>query len=310
MEKVRRYAPIALSMLLFSLAVWAISEEFKHYTFGDLLASFGAIPTVDKVVAIMLTALGYLSMSGYDWLGFRYIDRPLSLGIILRTSFISYAMGNTIGFTLFSGTAIRYRFYAPAGVGNLDLAKVITFTHFSFWLGMLALSGVSFLVDPLAIPDLLKLPFHTARPLGVIFLAIVFLYFVLTWVQKRPIRIAGEEFSLPSRRISIALILVTAIDWALAAGVLYCLLPDSYAVSYFGFFGLYIFAMIAGVISGVPGGIGVFEFIMLTLRPETVTQPDLLGSLIAYRGIYYFLPLIVAFIVLLGYEMGKKGRKS
>jgi uncharacterized membrane protein YbhN (UPF0104 family) len=56
----------------------------------------------------------------------------------------------------------------------------------------------------------------------------------------------------------------------------------------------------------VPGGIGVFEFIMLRLRPEYVSNAELLGSLIAYRAIYYFLPLIVAFVWLLGYEARRK----
>jgi uncharacterized membrane protein YbhN (UPF0104 family) len=67
-------------------------------------------------------------MTGYDRLGFYYIKHPLALGTIIRTAFISYALGNTIGLTLFSGTAIRYRFYTPAGVGVVDIAKVITFT--------------------------------------------------------------------------------------------------------------------------------------------------------------------------------------
>jgi uncharacterized membrane protein YbhN (UPF0104 family) len=73
-----------------------------------------------------------------------------------------------------------------------------------------------------------------------------------------------------------------------------------------GFFGLYVFAMTAGVLSNVPGGIGVFEFIMLRLRPEYVSNAELFGSLIAYRAIYYFLPLIVAFVWLLGYEARRK----
>jgi uncharacterized membrane protein YbhN (UPF0104 family) len=310
MKRVQRYAPIALSLILFCLAVWAIAEEFKHYTIAQLLQSLASIPASDKWGAVALTVLGYLSMSGYDWLGFRYIRYSLPFPTILRTSFISYGLGNTIGFTLFSGTAIRYRLYSPAGVGTIDLAKEIAFTHFSFWLGMLAIGGFSFLVEPLAIPKLLKLPFATARPLGVIFLAIVAVYFLLTSVVKKPVRIAGEEFALPSFPISLALLLVSCVDWALAAGVLYVLLPENYPISYFGFFGLYVFAMTAGVISNVPGGMGVFELIMLGLRPESVSRADLLGSLIAYRGIYYFLPLAVAFALLFAYEMARKKRSS
>jgi uncharacterized membrane protein YbhN (UPF0104 family) len=57
-------------------------------------------------------------------LGFYYINHPLALGTIIRTAFISYALGNTIGLTLFSGTAIRYRFYTPAGWGWWILPKL------------------------------------------------------------------------------------------------------------------------------------------------------------------------------------------
>ena len=308
MSRLRKLAPFLLSLSLFILAIWAISQEFKHYTFADLLDSLARISTANKLGSIFLTVLGYLSMTGYDWLGFRYINHPLALPKIIRTSFISYAIGNTVGFTIFSGTAIRYRFYSPAGVGKFDIAKVITFTHLSFWLGMLTIGGVGFLTDPLAVPQLLRLPFATAKPLGVIFLFIVGLYFILTIIYKKPIKIANREVTIPSLPISIALIFVSCLDWILAAGVLYVLLPDSYNMSFFGFFGIYIFALTIGIISNVPGGLGVFEFIMLKLRPSSISEPDLLGALIAYRGVYHFLPLIVAFVLLIGYEIQRKAR--
>lgn len=305
-KRILRFAPIILSLSLFILAVWAISQEFKHYTFAQLLASLNHITTSRKLEAIFWMALGYLSMTGYDRLGFYYINHPLVLGTIIRTAFISYALGNTIGLTLFSGTAIRYRFYTPAGVGVVDIAKVITFTHLSFWLGMLGIGGISFLLDPQRIPQLLKLPFLTTKPLGIIFLFLVTGYFFLALTYKKPIKIGKENIYLPSWNLSLALILLTFIDWILAARVLYLLLPDNYNTSFLGFFGLYVFAMTAGVLSNVPGGIGVFEFIMLRLRPEYVSNGELLGSLIAYRAIYYFLPLIVAFVWLLGYEARRK----
>lgn len=309
MKRLRQFVPIAIALVLFVLAIGAITKEFQNYTFAELVASFNSIPTRDKLGAIFLTVLGYLSMTGFDFLGFRYIDRSLAPGKIIRTSFISYALGNTIGLTIFSGTAIRYRFYSPAGVGAIDIARVIGFTHFSFWLGMLAIGGVVYLFDPLEVPKLLHLPFQTLRPVGAIFLGILVVYLGLAAIVKKPLRIANEEFTLPSFSLSIALVIVSFVDWGLASGVLYVLLPDSYQMSFAAFFALYVFAMTAGVISNVPGGAGVFELIVLTLRPETVTKPDLLGALIAYRGVYYLLPLLVAITLLVGYEIQRKTRK-
>lgn len=62
-KKIWRFAPIILSLSLFILAVWAISQEFKHYTFAQLLASLDHITTSRQLEAIFCMALGYLSMT-------------------------------------------------------------------------------------------------------------------------------------------------------------------------------------------------------------------------------------------------------
>ncbi len=310
MSKVRKILPFLLTLSLFVLAVWAISQEFKNYTFQDLVTSFSRIPRSDKLLAIFFTIIGYLSMGGYDWLGFIYIGHQLNLGTIVRTSFISYALGNTVGFTIFSGTAIRYRFYSPAGVSNIDIAKVIAFTHLSFWLGMLGIGGLSFLLDPLAIPNIVKLPVQSARSIGIIFLCILAFYFWFITFVKKPLKFGDVELGVPSLKVSLGLIIVACIDWGFAAAVIYALLPDSYSISFLGFFGIYILSMTTSIISNVPGGLGVFEFMMLKLRPPNVSEPDLLGSLLAYRGVYYLLPLVVAMIMLIGYEIQKKYQNS
>jgi phosphatidylglycerol lysyltransferase len=58
-----------------------------------------------------------------------------------------------------------------------------------------------------------------------------------------------------------------------------------------------LLALTAGAASNVPGGIGVFEFVLLLLLPG-VPQDRLLGALVAYRAIYYFAPFAVALVLL------------
>ena len=86
-----------------------------------------------------------------------------------------------------------------------------------------------------------------------------------------------------------------------AAAVLYVLLPPQAALSFAAFAGVYLLALAAGVISNVPGGIGVFEFVLLLLLPN-VPQDRLLGALLAYRAIYYFAPFAVALVLLGAHE--------
>src|SRR5260221_12520239 len=60
--------------------------------------------------------------------------------------------------------------------------------------------------------------------------------------------------------------------------------------------------MSAGVLSAVPGGLGVFEAVFVVLLPG-VPPPQLLGVLIAYRLVYYALPFLVSIGLLVGHEI-------
>ncbi|MGK7954979.1 MAG: hypothetical protein AB4063_06930 [Crocosphaera sp.] len=299
---VRRFIqclPILLAVSLLTLSIITIRHEFQEHNPVEILNYLANLTTIRKIGVIALTSLGYLIMTGYDFLGFYYINNVLKPSKIILTAFISYAVGNTVGFSALSGTAIRYRFYGGWGISKLKIAQLIIFTHLTFWVGLLGVSGVVFLVDPLSLPKILKLPFTSAHPISFIFLVLVSVYFTVSFFRKKPLRIGSELIEFPSTKISLASISIAAMDWGVASGVLYLLLPLSKNVSFPGFFGIYILGLTAGLISSVPGGLGIFESVILLSLPNTISQADILGGLIAYRCIYYFLPLIVAIILLI-----------
>ncbi|MEH1847657.1 MAG: lysylphosphatidylglycerol synthase domain-containing protein [Nostoc sp.] len=290
-----------LSLLVLSL--WAIANELREYNYRDILNSLAAIPKSRLSWAIWLTALGYLVMIGYDILGFSYIGCFLSWNKIAFTNFISSAFSNTIGFALLTGSAIRYRFYSSWGVSKLAIAQVIAFANFTFWLGMFAVAGLLFIINSLQIPTQLHLPFATVRPIGVIFLLLVAAYLLGSILIKQPLIIRGQEFRFPTFKISLAQIAISSFDWILAAAVLYAVLPSNTPLSYLDFLGIYLLAMFAGVVSNVPGGLGVFETIILLILSSKVSGAAILSSLLAYRGVYYFLPLLLATGLLGLYEI-------
>ncbi|MEH2310890.1 MAG: lysylphosphatidylglycerol synthase domain-containing protein [Nostoc sp.] len=303
LKKLQHNFSTLFGLLLLVLSVWAIANELHQYNYRDILSSLTAIPKNRLSWAIWLTALGYLVMIGYDILGFSYINRSLSWNKIALTNFISSAFTNTIGFALLTGSAIRYRFYASWGVSAIAIAQVIAFANFTFWLGMFAVAGFLFLVNPLKIPTQLHLPFATVRPIGVIFLLLVAIYLLGSILIQQPLIIRGQEFRFPSFKISLAQIAISSFDWILAAAVLYVVLPNNISLSYLDFLGIYLLAMFAGVISNVPGGLGVFETIILLILSSKVSGAAILGSLLAYRGVYYFLPLLIAAGLLGLYEI-------
>jgi phosphatidylglycerol lysyltransferase len=125
-------------------------------------------------------------------------------------------------------------------------------------------------------------------------------------MKKRPIRIGGWEFPIPSSRLFLLQVSIAVLDWGLAGCVLYFLLPSAENLSLTGFIGIYLLAQFAGLISQVPGGLGVFETTILLLLPPRLSASAVLGSLLAYRFIYYLVPLGIASLMLGAHEVIEK----
>jgi len=83
--------------------------------------------------------------------------------------------------------------------------------------------------------------------------------------------------------------------------VLFALLPPAKGLSFASYLGVFLLAQTAGLISQVPGGLGVFETMILLLLSHTLPASLIFGALLAYRGIYYILPLLLA-VILLGIQ--------
>ena len=221
-----------LGLLLFIIALFVLHRELKDYSYHDVIRSLGELPTVLIYLALALTILNYLVMTGYDSLALRYIRNPLAYRKIAFASFIGYAFSTNIGLSMIAGSSVRYRLYSAWGLSAIDITKVVAFYTLALWLGLGTVAGVMFLIEPLALPLLLHLPFSSIQPLGILFLILVGGYLSLCALRKRPLRIRGWELSLPSVRLSLYQITVASLDWSLGGAVLYVLLPDSPILSY------------------------------------------------------------------------------
>jgi phosphatidylglycerol lysyltransferase len=283
-----------VGLLFFSGALWILHHELKAYHLQDIVRHLREIPAHCLLLALAFTFLSYLIMTGYDILALRYVRHPVSYGRIALASFIGYAFSNNMGFAMIAGSSVRYRLYSAWGLSALEITKVVAFCGLSLWLGFFTLGGMVFLFEPMAVPHALRIPFTSVRPLGGIFLIIVAAYLLWSGLKKRPLKIQEWEFPLPSSRLLVAQITVASMDWALAGSVLYMLLPPVSHLSYAGFLGIYLLAQTAGLVSQIPGGLGVFETVVLVLLAPSIPASGVLGALLIFRGIYYLLPLGVA----------------
>jgi phosphatidylglycerol lysyltransferase len=294
------------SVLFFAGALWLLHRELAGFHYHDVFDFLESLPYARVAQALVLTACGYLALTGYDVLAFRFIGRPIPYWKVALASFIGYSFSNTLGLPLLTGTPIRLRFYAGWGVSALDIARVVLFGILTFWLGFLALGGVAFLIDPLVIPGSIHLGLLNARPIGILFLLIVAGYLLATVLWRKPVVWRGVEVALPRPRLALLQVADAMLDWAFAAAVLYSLLPPSWNIAFPVLLGAFLFAQIAGLISQVPAGLGVFETLMILLLPRELPRAHVLAALVAFRGVYYFLPLLVAAGLLGGNEVVKR----
>ncbi len=254
-------------------------------------AHLHAIPRRQILAALGFTALSYWLLTTYEVLALRYLQRAIPYARILFTSFIAYSFGHALGFAVFTGSAIRFRLYVGAGITAIDVATVTAFCSFSFALGLATVLGVSLLVSPGHVAHILHLNPNWSLALGGLLLCAVAVYALWACLTRGTLEIRGWALRAPGAAIAVPQLLLSVLDLSLSCAVLWSLLPPSAHVPFVTFIGVYAAAVIAGIVSHVPGGVGVFEAVIIYTMPN-IPADALVGSLLAYRAVYYVVPLV------------------
>lgn len=293
-----------LGIVLFVIAIFYLGREFKQYDPQTIFQDIFSTPAPIILGAILFTILNHTLLIGYDILAFRNSNYPFSLKKTALASFVSFVFGNNIGLSGLGSSAMRLRFFKQWDVPENVTLQVIMFCLLSFWVGIFATAGITFIIAPIS-TTILPLPsWLNARIIGLLLSLLILVYITSSlWIRK-PIAIGS--FSLIPPRISIAIIqvVVAVADWVCAAAVLYILLNQGVELPSFPMFvSIFMLALIAGFLSNIPGGLGVFETVIITLLSPTCPTDLLLKSLIIYRFIFFLLPLVVAITLYLIHEL-------
>jgi phosphatidylglycerol lysyltransferase len=308
-ERVRRLAPFlkpAFILVLFAVSLRVLHDTLARYRYRDVVDFFHHLAWDQIVLAIVLTFAGYLVMTGYDTMAMRYIRHRLPYAKIALASFIGYAFNNNVGLSGLVGGSLRYRLYNAWRLSAVEIAKVIAFCTISFWLGFVLLGGTFFIIAPPLVPSTVHLPFGSVRLLGLILLLPAILYIAWIAIRRKPIQLRQWEFELPSPGLFAGQLITSTLDWSIAAAVLYILLPDQLPLNFLRFLGIFLLAQVAGVVSNVPGGLGVFEAVCLLFLAPYYSASQILGALVLFRCIYYLVPLFMATILLAAHEIVEK----
>lgn len=292
----------AVTLIVFLLAIGSLHHLLKEISYEALIDELDAVSRSQMLTALGCTAISFFALTGYDWSALRYIGIALPYSRIALASFCGYAVSNTVGLTLLSGGSVRYRLYLAAGLDGGDVAKVTVFTIIALATGVHLIGAVALTLQPELVGAMFGVAPHKLAIVGWLATALMIAGIAFTFIRREPIHLFRWQFVLPSGRATIAQLVISAVDIAFAGACLYILLPAS-DVSFIAFLVVYALAIAAGASSHVPGGIGVFEAIMLLALSDSIPAESVTAALVMYRVVYHLVPLALGVLLLTGHEV-------
>lgn len=290
-----------LAVIALTIVAWVLSRAMLAIDWHGVAHAWSALPParIAESLAGSLISFGMLAL--LDVLAASSIaPGQVSAKRAAFAGALSHAFSNTLGFPAVTGSVIRYRIYASAGLGTGDIARIVALAGFGVAMGFTVVTTLALLWQP-ALAD------GWGRPLGAVICAALLAF--LLWLRgaHRSVRIARWTLAFPDSATAAWQMVVGGIEMLAAIGALYVLLPAGSAPPFIDFLPIYVGAVVVGLVSHVPGGLGVFEVIVLATFPAHA-QADALAAMLCYRLTYSLVPFAVAGASWLLFESRRAGR--
>ena len=288
------------TVAFFALVAGLLFSQARQIEWAEVGATLRAYPATTLLAATALAALSHTLYSSIDLFGRHWTGHRLPLRQVMPLTFVCYAFNLNLG-SLVGGFAMRYRLYSRLGLGLDTIARVVGMSLVTNWLGYMALAGAVFATRTITPPAGWKIGAVALQGLGVVLLATAAAYLLAcAFAPGRRLSLRGHRFTLPSGRTAALQLLMSATNWATIGAVLYVLLQGH--VGYPVVLGTLLVAALAGVLAHIPAGLGVLEAVFIALLGAQLPRHELLGALLAYRALYYLLPLLLATVLYLVME--------
>ncbi|MDY7509527.1 bifunctional lysylphosphatidylglycerol flippase/synthetase MprF [Ralstonia wenshanensis] len=293
---------IGVVLVLGALVFDSLYALLDHVHYADMVAALQATPRSHLLLAMLATALSYVALTGYDASGLRYAAAHVAPATVATTSFIAYALGNTVGLGSLTAGAVRTRLYTAAGLDPARVTEAVAFDAGALGVSTTAFGAVGLLWGAPHIAAIAHLPAALLEVVALLVLAGVVALLVLC-MRRRHVTLFGRwEIRLPPAGLAARQFAISAADMSAAAAALWVLMPAG-AVDLPTFVAFYALAVTLGVLSQSPGGLGVFEAVILLGCSGQAPPAEVLAALLFYRAIYFLLPLVVAAAMLGVFEL-------
>lgn len=287
---VRKWAPHALGAVLLAWAAAVLWREINGLNAREVAAHMAAWGAWRILLAIGLAAANFALVAVVEWLGLRWSGSPLPWRTAALRSFMVNGLIHSLGANVVTATLARSWVYRRNGIRLATSAMTAAFAGVTLVAGLAVLVGAALLT---AKPDQLhaiRMTAVQAHAAGGCLLAVVASY-VAACAAWPAARLFGGV-RLPSAGYAAAQVVIGTVDNLVSTALLWLLIGDA-PPPYGAFIVAYTLAYLTGLISTVPGGMGVFEAGLFLLLPDT-PRVALAAGFMGFRLIFYLLPLIAA----------------
>ncbi len=288
-------------LISFAALIAAFGDVVRDIDYRATIQVLRHMPAAAIALAVVATAISFAALVGRDASALRYVGARPSRSALLIAGFCGSALGNAVGFGVLTSAAVRYRIYNAAGVKSDDVARLLAFVVGGFAIGLMGVGGLAGLVE--AEPAGALLGWSPSPIRAVAGLALACVACLLALGVPKQIRLGGLALPPPSRKLIVAQLALTSVRLIGAAAALWVLLPAT-PVDFVTFVAIFSAATALAAVTHIPAGAGIFELIVLWAFRDRASFEGVAAALIAYRCIYYLLPLVLSSIAFAYFEIG------
>lgn len=294
-----------LPWIFFALVAWLLINQAQSIDWAEVRQALTGYSLTAVMLGCLFAAGSYLAYASYDLFGRYYVRHGISRPRTMLIAFICCAFTLNLG-ALVGSVGFRYRLYTQRGLSKGAVAHIFGMSVTTNWMGYIFLAGLVFITGSVTVPFGWEISNFTLRLLGGLFLVIVMAYFMMSLLaKKRTWSIRGQPITLPRLRIAVMQLLASSMHWLLMCGVIFTFLYTT-DISFFSLLGVLLISSIAGLLTHIPGALGVLEAVFIALLGDQIPPATLVAALIAYRAAFYLMPLAVATVVYLMMEVSAR----
>jgi len=288
-----RWLKLALPAAFLALVAAFAVRELRGLDVHALRTVLQAITLPRLVLVQLIGATGVLAMSLYDWRAARALDITLTPRTLIRTAWIANAFNNLIGLSGLAGSGIRMLLLTSERIEAGRAAAYSGLIMISVPVGLAALAWPLLLSGT---PGLERLPIPSWS--AWLALGAFAAYLPAYMVTLHRGVLAGLLPGLAPQPVSVlaTLIAISTLDWLLAATAVWVALDFSgAALPWPQFLSAFVLASAFGMLSLIPGGLGVFDTaLVVLLAPFAGGTEQLVSGVLVFRLCYYLVPWLIA----------------